>query len=154
MAIADIPPVTDTALDIVELRHKRRESALTQLVVAAHRHGVVRDDAALIAALLRRERLGSTALGKGVAVSHARSVAVAKPFYVLGRSARGLDWPAPDAQAVNLVVLLLTPAEMSADAHLERLASAAASTRLQRTRHKLLESDAATALALLRGAPS
>ncbi len=72
MAIVEIPSVTYTPLDFVELRHKRRESALTQLAAAARRHGVVRDVDALFALLVRRERLGTTALGKGVALSHAR----------------------------------------------------------------------------------
>jgi hypothetical protein len=48
-------------------------------------------------------------------------------------------------------MLVLSPSEMSADAHLERVVRAIALTRLQRNRQKLIEADdAVTAHALLR----
>jgi len=154
MAIADVPSVTYTPLDIIELRHKRRESAFTQLAVAAQRHGVVRDLDVVVAALARRERLGSTALGKGVALTHARSIAVARPFWILGRSPKGLDWAAPDGEPVEIVVTYLAHAEQSLDTHVSRLLVAAHALRQQRTRHRLMTADAPTAYALLQGAIS
>lgn len=154
MAIVEASPVTSTPLDIIELRHKRRESALTQLAAAALRRGVVRDLDALVAALVRRERLGTTALGKGVALTHARSIAVVRPFWVVGRSPKGVEWAAPDGEPVHLVVLYLAHHEQGAAAHLARLAAAAQALRLQRTRQRLLAADAATVFALLQGSPS
>lgn len=154
MALVEGPSVTYIPLDLIELRHKRRESALTQLAVAAQRHGVVRDVDALIAALVRRERFGSTALGKGAALTHARSIAVVRPFWVVGRSARGMEWSAPDGEPVRLAVLYLAHHEQSAATHLARLAVAAQALRLQRARQRLLAADAGTAFALLQGGPA
>lgn len=154
MAIVETPSVTYTPLDLIELRHKRRESALSQLVAAALRHGVVRDVDALVALLARRERLGTTALGKGVALAHARSIVVVRPFWVVGRSPRGLDWSAPDGEPVQLAVLYLAHHEQSPATHIARLATAAQALRQQRTRQRLATADAATALALLQGGAS
>lgn len=151
MAIVEMPLVSSTPLDLFELRHKRRESALTQLVVAAHRHGVVRDVEALVALLVRRERLGTTALGKGVALAHARSIVVVRPFWIVGRSPKGIEWGAPDGEPVQLAVLYLAHHEQSAATHLARLAGAAQALRLQRARARLATADAAAALALLQG---
>jgi mannitol/fructose-specific phosphotransferase system IIA component (Ntr-type) len=154
MAIVEASSVTYTPLDIIELRHKRRESAFLQLATAAQRHGVVRDLEVLVAALVRRERLGSAAIGKGVALTHARSIAVVHPFWVVGRSPKGLDWPAPDGEPVQLVVAYFAHPEQGAVSHAARLAAAAAALRLQRTRQRLMTADAPAALALLQGGAS
>lgn len=154
MAIAELPSVSNTPLDLIELRHKRRESALMQLAVAARRHGVVRNVDALFALLVRRERLGTTALGKGVALAHARSIVVVRPFWIVGRSPKGIEWGAPDGEPVQLAVLYLAHHEQSAATHLARLAAAAQALRLQRTRQRLLSADAAAAFALLQGGGS
>jgi nitrogen PTS system EIIA component len=151
MAIVEIPSVTYTPLDFVELRHKRRESALTQLAAAARRHGVVRDVDALFALLVRRERLGTTALGKGVALVHARSIVIVRPFWIVGRSSKGIEWVAPDHEPVQLAVLYVSHHEQSAATHVARLAAAAPAMRLQRVRQRLMTADAPTAFALLQG---
>ena len=151
MAIVEVASVTGTPLDLIELRHKRRESALHQLAAAAGRNGVVRDLDALVATLVRRERLGTTALGKGVALAHARSIAVIRPYWVVGRAVKGVEWAAPDDVLVQLAVLYVAHHEQGAATHLGRLAAAARALRQQRTRQRLLTADAATAYALLHG---
>ena len=88
MAIAEISPLTDTSLDLLELRHRRRESALHQLVQCAFEHQAVRHPALLETSLLRRERLGSTALGRGHAVTGAWSWCVRAPRVITGVSER------------------------------------------------------------------
>ena len=151
MAITDVPAVSSLPLDLVELRHKRRESALTQLVAAAEAAGIVRDADILLASLLRAQRVGSTAVGKGLAVPHARSFAVKRPVMLLGRSPRGVDWGAQDDVPVQIVALVLSPAATPVAMHVERVAGALHTRRLQRTRQRLLDVDAAGAVALLRG---
>lgn len=152
MAIVEMASVTRTPLDILDLRHRRRDTALTQLSAAAARKGVVRDEDALAALLARRERLGTTALGKGVALTHARSIVVKRPFWVVGRAPRGVEWSAPDGEPVQIVVLYLAPSTQSAAAHLARLSAAAQALRQQRTRQRLATAEAAAAFELLQGA--
>ena len=151
MAIIDVPAVSSLPFDIVELRHKRRESALTQLVAAAEAAGIIRDAEVLLVSLLRAQRLGSTAVGKGLAVPHARSFAVNRPAMLLGRSERGVDWGAQDGTPVQIVALVLSPALTPVAMHAERVAGALHVLRLQRTRQRLLDVDAAGAATLLRG---
>ena len=151
MATIDVPAVSSLPLDLVELRHKRRESALTQLVAAAESAGIVRDADILLASLLRAQRIGSTAVGKGLAVPHARSFAVNRPALLLGRSVRGVDWGAQDGLPMHIVALVLSPAQTPMGMHAERVAGALHALRLQRTRQRLLDVDAAGAALLLRG---
>ena len=139
--------VLDSSLYISELRPKRRDSALQEMIVCAHRAGAVRDPVLLRETLSIRERVGSTAIGKGVAVPHARSLAVVEPRLVVARSKRGIDWGAADGDPVRLVLLAISPSELSDEVYHEFIARAVAVGRLQRNRHKLIEAVSFEAVA-------
>lgn len=151
MTITDVPSVSSLPLGLVELRLKRRESVLAQLIAAAERAGIVRDADILLASLLLAQRVGRNAVGKGLAVPHARSFAVNRPGLLLGRSIRGIEWGSLDGLGVQLVALVLSPAAMPVVMHADRVAAALHALRLQRTRQRLLDVDPADADALLRG---
>ena len=72
------------------------------------------------AALLRREELGSTGIGKGVAVPHAKHPAVKGVVGVIGRSEEGIDFDALDGHPVHLVFLLVSSPE-AVEPHLATL---------------------------------
>lgn len=74
--------------------------------------------------LIAREKLGSTGLGKGVAIPHGRLAGLDRTIGVFLRLPRGVDFDAPDNQPVDLVFALLVPEE-STDEHLQVLASIA-----------------------------
>lgn len=63
----------------------------------------------ILAALVRREGLGSTGVGDGLALPHARLETVRKPFGLLARLREPLDFDAVDERPVDLVFLLLLP---------------------------------------------
>jgi len=74
--------------------------------------------------LLKRESLGSTGTGGGVAIPHARIADLKKPFGTLVRLKHAIDFDAIDGKPVNIVFLLLLPAQSQGD-HLNALASVA-----------------------------
>ena len=139
MSITLGPSVLDSSLYIPDLRPRRKESVLQELVACAAAARVLRDPSVLLETLCLRERLGSTALGKGVAVPNARSIAVIEPRLIVARSRRGIDWKASDELPVQIVLMVLSPGEASLEAHHELLARAAAIARLQRNRQRLIE---------------
>ena len=154
MAIAEISPVTDTSLDLLVLRHRRRESAFHQLVQCAVEQRAVRHGALLENLLARRERLGTTALGRGHAVTGAWSWCVRAPRVIVGMSERGLDWDAPDGREVGLAALVLTPGEAAEELHFRRMEAVTGALRLQRQRQRLLDHrDLPTLSLLLREVP-
>ncbi|MCP3668768.1 MAG: PTS sugar transporter subunit IIA [Gammaproteobacteria bacterium] len=71
--------------------------------------------------LLERERLGSTGLGHGIALPHARMSGVSEPFGTLIQLQNGVDFDAIDQQPVDLAFGLLVPEEAT-DEHLQLLA--------------------------------
>ena len=149
MAIAEYSTISGTPLDLVELRHKRRESALAQLLSVASARRAVRQHDVLLASLARRARLGTSALGRGVAVPHAHSLLVARPYVLVGRSPRGLEWDAADEQPVHLVALVLSPADLVAERHFQRVAHVVHVLRQQRQRQRLLDAADRDVVALL-----
>ena len=78
--------------------------------------------AVLLAALTAREALGSTGIGHGIAVPHARIAGFSRLFGLFARLHKPLAFDAIDGQPVDLIVLLLSPAEANAE-HLATLAA-------------------------------
>ena len=75
-------------------------------------------------ALLNREKLGSTGLGKGVAIPHGRIAGLAEPVCAFIRLLTPVDFDAADGQPVDLVFALLVPEE-STEEHLQVLSTIA-----------------------------
>jgi PTS system fructose-specific IIA component/PTS system nitrogen regulatory IIA component len=70
----------------------------------------------LLEAILKREELGSTAIGRGVALPHAKSAAIDRVLGIIGRSKRPIRWSSqPNSQPVTAVYLLLTPKSRPGD---------------------------------------
>ena len=64
----------------------------------------------ILAELLKREELGSTGLGGGVAIPHARFHQLSKPFGIFARLRKPINFDAVDGKPVDIVFLLLLPA--------------------------------------------
>jgi len=118
MNIADFLSASDVAVGV-------RAPDKGQLIadLARRASGSTGVDAAAIAqALQARERLGSTGLGKGFALPHARVPGLTRFFGAFFRLARPVDFQAIDEQPVDLVFLLLIPNEAGND-HVTALAA-------------------------------
>ena len=63
----------------------------------------------ILGELLKREELGSTGTGDGIAIPHARISSLYKPFGILVRLQQPIDFDAIDGQPVDLLFLLLLP---------------------------------------------
>ena len=81
-------------------------------------------EAEIFDSLVTRERLGSTGLGNGVALPHARLRSLKQPIAALVTLRQGVDFDAIDRQPVDLLYALLVP-ENSTDEHLKILAQLA-----------------------------
>jgi len=75
-------------------------------------------------ALINREKLGSTGLGKGVAIPHGRIASLERPVCAFVRLATPVDFDATDRQPVDLIFTLLVP-EDSTEEHLQVLSTIA-----------------------------
>ena len=94
--------------------------------------------------LLERERLGSTGLGHGVALPHARVKEVDEPLAAFVQLRESVDFSAPDDQPVDLVFALLVPDEAT-EQHLQLLAALAQMFGDAQLREQLRRCDSARA---------
>jgi fructose PTS system EIIBC or EIIC component len=146
------PPAAESHLRpelfIAELRTRKKASVLEELSDALVAAKVARSPEAMLDALRRREALGSTGIGKGIAVPHARSTLVSERALLVARSTKGVDFDALDGQPVHLCFLIVAPPLERDPIYLKLVAEIVRATRLARTRQKLID---APNFAALRG---
>ena len=106
------------------------KTALLRLLAGLAAQAAGRDQASLAAALVARESLGSTGIGGGLALPHARLAGLGASMGWLVRLARPVAFDAVDGAPVDLVVMLLSP-EADNAGHLAALA--AVSRRLRQS---------------------
>lgn len=120
MRISDFLAPTDVVCDI---RAANKQQLLQELSKkAAFSLGLQTEYVA--SELLKREELGSTGMGRGVAIPHARLPMVKRPYGIMARVKAAIDFDAIDGQPVDLIFLLLLAAPPEAD-QLVALASVA-----------------------------
>jgi mannitol/fructose-specific phosphotransferase system IIA component (Ntr-type) len=63
----------------------------------------------IVSTLLKREDLGSTGIGKGIAIPHCRSLAVDKLEIAIGKTPKPINFNAIDKKPVSLIFLIIAP---------------------------------------------
>jgi nitrogen PTS system EIIA component len=98
---------------VPQLSSSTRDEVITELVQALQKTGAF--DAAhtsdVLAAVMRRETLGSTGIGRGIAIPHSRHSSVAQLAGVLGVThlPNGIPFDAIDDAPVHVMVLMISP---------------------------------------------
>jgi PTS system nitrogen regulatory IIA component len=91
----------------LELAGSTKDDILKELI------GLLRlpekDEAMLFKMLKRRENLGSTGIGRGIAIPHCRSLVVSKLRVAFGRKTAGVDFKAIDDKPVHFFFLIVAP---------------------------------------------
>ncbi len=129
---------------IPALKVNNKKQAIQELAArAAELTG--ENDRTILEILLQREKLGSTAIGNGVAIPHGKLPKLNRLFGLFARLERGIEFEALDSQPVDLIFLLLAPESAGAD-HLKALARIARLMREPEVVRRLRESLDATAL--------
>lgn len=99
-----------------------KESVIGELVDSLQAAGEIssadRED--IVKAILKREELGSTGIGRGIAVPHTKHPSVKKLVGTVGVSASGVEFESLDGEPVQLFFLLISPPDRPSD-HLRAL---------------------------------
>jgi len=121
-----------------------KKQALQEIALRANdAYGL--DTRNVLEGLIAREKLGSTAMGNGVAIPHARIEGLGQIVGLFARLERPVDFEAADGQGVDLIFTLLAPQGAGAD-HLRALAKVSRLMRNPSVRTKLRETDGTDAL--------
>jgi mannitol/fructose-specific phosphotransferase system IIA component (Ntr-type) len=109
------------SLCIFDLKAATKRDALAELVEAVCADREIRDRDLILEMLLNRESLGSTAIGKGVAFPHGRTLAVRDLSIAFGRSIRGIDFDSVDKQPTHVIFLIIAPPQDKDNLYLQVL---------------------------------
>ncbi len=116
-----ITDILNPEMVLPELKGASKADVLRELAgYLAGKYGAL-DAETLAAVLAERERLGSTAIGDGIAIPHGKIAGVERIVGVFGRHRRGVDFDSLDGRPTHLFFLLVAP-EDSASLHLKALA--------------------------------
>ena len=107
---------------IPEIPLGSKESAIRSMVAALCQAGSIKasDEDGIVAAILKREELGSTGIGRGVAVPHTKHPSVDKLIAAIAVSKDGVDFASLDGEPVYVMFLLVSPPDRPGD-HLRGL---------------------------------
>jgi len=92
-----------------EIVSQERDAVLGEMVNFLKNKGAVVNDKELSERLMQREKLGSTVIGKGVAIPHCKLEEVRTPLLALAISKRGVDFASVDGKLTHVFFLVITP---------------------------------------------
>lgn len=136
---------TNASLVYLDLTARTKEETITLMVERLGRSGEIEDSTAFLREVSQREASGTTAIGRGVAIPHARIDGLEKIVMAIGRLAKGIDFGAEDGEPVRLLFLLAAPEEHAAE-YLKVLARLSKLLKENGLRKKLLKAKEAEAV--------
>ena len=107
------------------------------------------DPADVFNALLEREKIGSTGIGCGVAIPHIKTDKITEVLGIFAQLENGIDFEAIDEKPVDLIFILLAPANSRSTQHLKALARISKFLRDDKNCCALRQSKTAAALEAL-----
>ncbi|TFD82511.1 fructose-specific PTS transporter subunit EIIC [Cryobacterium fucosi] len=124
-----VPPAKKTVLDYIDERtivldvdETDRDAMIRTLAGLMSATGRVTDETLVTQAALAREEHGSTGIGDGIAIPHAKSDGVTAPVLAFARSTQGIDWNSVDGSTATLIFMIAVPEAAAGTEHLTVLA--------------------------------
>ncbi len=107
---------------IPNLKATSKEDVIREMVASLKNAGSIKaeDEEAVVAAILKREELGSTGIGNGVAVPHTKHPSAEELVATVAVSQTGVDFSSLDGEDVFILFLLVSPPDRPGD-HLRGL---------------------------------
>jgi PTS system nitrogen regulatory IIA component len=106
-----IHPLLSEDLVLPGLKGRNRDDVLREMVERLRERANAAAGEDLFEKLLAREKLGTTAIGGGVAIPHCKVGGLKAPVLALGLSRRGVDFQSLDGRATHIIFLILSPLE-------------------------------------------
>lgn len=127
------------SLCVFDLKATNKRGALSEMVDRIAEECKLKNKEIILEMLLNRESLGSTAIGKGVAFPHGRTLAVQELTILFGVSRHGIDFDSLDKKPTNLFFLTIAPPQDKDNLYLQVLGHLVELIKSSATRKKLIE---------------
>jgi len=130
----------DESAILVNIKATEKREVIEELAATLTACGKVSDSSEMLQAVLEREKIMSTGIGKGVAIPHGKCKTVDKLVGVLGIKKEGVDFQSLDEQPVYLFFLLISPLNVSGP-HIRALAHISRLLRHDQLRKRLIATE-------------
>ncbi len=137
MTSQDLASYFRESLCLFDLKAKTKRDALAEMVDAICAEHDIRDRDLILEMLLNRESLGSTAIARGVAFPHGRTLAVRDLTIVFARSVDGIDFDSVDREPTHLFFLIIAPPQDRDNLYLQVLGRIVGLVKDETTREAL-----------------
>jgi fructose-specific phosphotransferase system IIA component len=124
----------------LDLKAKTKEEAITELAESLKTHSAVSDYETFLKDVFNREKVGTTGIGLGIAIPHARTDAVDRFVIAFGRSESGVPFGAPDGKPAKLI-FLMGAVKKEVNNYLKILARLTRVLRKESFRERLLKAE-------------
>lgn len=124
----------------LELESKRKPEIISEIVDMMVDAGSLSSAEPFLNSVLERESLGTTGIGKGIAIPHGKSDAIKSVTMCFARSQEGVDFEALDGNPVHLIVMLAAPLESNSE-YLQALTKLSRFLRHKPFRESLLAAE-------------
>ena len=130
---------------IADLVGKNKLEVIKEMTDCLKQSNIIKDDQALFATLMEREKLGSTGIGDNVAIPHGKSDELTQIITVFARSLGGVNFESLDQKPVHFVCMVIAPAH-STGQHLKALARISRLFKNQALREGILKAEDTNAI--------
>lgn len=118
-----------------------KEGAIAELLDLFVQEKYIRNRDIVLEMLHQRETLGSTGIGKGVAIPHGRTTAALDVLIAFGKSEQGIDFDSIDGKPVHLFFMVIAPPNDDGNVYLPILGSLVTILNEKANRDKLMKVD-------------
>ncbi len=105
----------DKKLIFLDLHAHSKKEALAEIVKRMKENNAIKNESDLLQEINNRETQGSTSLGNGVAIPHARLKSLDKIVVAMARLSAGIDFGIEDHEPVSLIFILITPTDRAGE---------------------------------------
>ena len=130
---------------IADIAGKNKLDVIKEMTVCLRQSNTIKNDQALYATLMEREKLGSTGIGENVAIPHGKSDELTQIIIAFARSLSGIDFESLDQKPVHFVCMVIAPAH-STGQHLKALARISRLFKNQTLRERILKAEDSNAI--------
>lgn len=142
----ELTKILTPRLIVFPLSAETKEEVIKILIERLHDEGLITNPEAALQAVIEREKLMTTGIGKGVALPHGQFYETMEVLIAAGVSIEGVDFDAVDNQPVHIFVLMLTP-ERFPSKHLKLLSKLSRMLNNSACREEILAANSAEEIA-------
>ena len=131
----------DEQLFLADLTAKNKDELFEEIIDQFVKIKYFKNKNIILEMLHQRERLGSTGIGKKVAIPHGRSTSASDVLIAFGKSVEGIDYDAIDGKPVHLVFMIIAPPQDENNIYLPILGKMVEILNKTKNRNKLLQAE-------------